>query len=107
MNKKNEKTSRTQPKVSSPENPLTKGSGAALNDISDRAEDFQSGIKNKVETAKVFLREVRAEFDRITWPTRKETLAMAVAVLVLTLFFTVFLGLVDMTLGKLVSLVLS
>lgn len=102
MDKKNEKTSRTQPK-----NALAKDTGAASEGLSVRAEDFQSGIKNRTETAKAFLREVRAEFDRITWPTRKETMAMAVAVLVLTVFFTVFLGLVDMTLGKLVSLVLS
>ncbi len=102
MDKENKKTSRIPPKDS-----LAKDSGAVSEGLSVRTGVFQSGIKNKTETGKAFLREVRAEFDRITWPTRKETLAMAVAVLVLTVFFTVFLGLVDMTLGKLVSLVLS
>lgn len=106
MDKKNEKISMVQPK-SLAKDSSNKESGAASEGLSVRAEDFQSGIKNRTETAKAFLREVRAEFDRITWPTRKETLAMAVAVLVLTVFFTVFLGLVDLTLGKLVHLVLS
>jgi len=97
MDKKNEKTSKTQPK----------GPVIPSEDLPDRAGALQSNVKDKIGAAKTFLREVRTEFDRITWPTRKETVAMAVAVLVLTVFFTVFLGLVDMTLGKLVSLVLS
>ncbi len=50
-----------------------------------------------------FLKEVRVEFDKVTWPTRKETLALTMAVLALTFFFTAYLGLVDITLSKLVS----
>lgn len=93
MDKKNEKTDKSQSKESA--------------GLSIKREDIAIGLYDRLSNIKTFLREVRAEFDRIIWPTRKETTAMAIAVLVLTIFFTIFLGLVDMVLGKLVSMVLS
>ncbi len=49
-----------------------------------------------------FLKEVRVEFDKITWPSRKETLALTVSVLGFTFFLTIYLGIVDISLSKLV-----
>ena len=42
-----------------------------------------------------FMREVRQEINRVTWPTRKETLVSTAMVLVLVLFAAVFFLLVD------------
>ncbi|NIA08283.1 MAG: preprotein translocase subunit SecE [Nitrospiraceae bacterium] len=57
-----------------------------------------------MEKVKTFLKEVRAEFDKVTWPSKKETIAMTTAVLAITFFFTAYLGIVDISLTKLVSL---
>ncbi len=52
---------------------------------------------------KSFLGNVREESEKVTWPTRKETSALVMAVLVLTLFFSLYLGMVDLVLSKLVG----
>ena len=50
-----------------------------------------------------FLREVKIEFKKITWPTRKQTLATTAAVLSFTLFISFYLGLIDLILSKIVQ----
>ena len=50
-----------------------------------------------------FLREVKIEFRKITWPNRKQTLATTAAVLSFTLFVAFYLGLVDLILSKIVQ----
>jgi len=57
------------------------------------------GILNKV---KQFLREVRAELKKITWPSRKETIASTVVVIVIVLISGVYLGIVDAILSRLI-----
>lgn len=54
-----------------------------------------------------FLKEVRFELKRVTWPSRKETLAGTMVVLVIVLITAFFLGIVDIGLSKLIKLVLS
>ncbi len=53
--------------------------------------------------AKQFLSEVKLEFKKITWPSRKETLATTTAVISFTLFVAFYLGLVDAILSKIVQ----
>lgn len=72
-------------------------------------EEVQDGVlasANWFLRTKNFLAEVKSEFERITWPSRKETVALATAVLVLSLFFTVFLGVVDVLASKLIRLMI-
>jgi preprotein translocase subunit SecE len=54
-----------------------------------------------------FLKEVRFELKRVTWPSRKETLAGTMVVLVIVLITAFFLGIVDSGLSELIKLVLS
>jgi preprotein translocase subunit SecE len=54
-----------------------------------------------------FLKEVRFELKRVTWPSRKETLAGTMVVLIIVFIAASFLGIVDMGLSKLIRLVLS
>jgi preprotein translocase subunit SecE len=54
-----------------------------------------------------FLKEVRFELKRVTWPSRKETLAGTMVVLIIVFIAASFLGIVDMGLSKLIKLVLS
>ncbi len=56
-----------------------------------------------IERAKQFLYEVKIEFKKITWPTRKETTGTTVAVISFSLFVAAYLGLIDILLSKLVQ----
>ena len=55
---------------------------------------------------KLFSQEVKAEFLKIVWPDRKMTLGLTGVVVVLTVVLSLYLGSVDLLLGKLVSYVL-
>ena len=48
-----------------------------------------------------FLKEARAELTKVVWPSRRETVRITVAVIVLSLVVAVFLGAVDYGLTKL------
>jgi len=54
-----------------------------------------------------FLREVRAELKRVTWPNRKETTGSTSVVLVLVIIVALFLGIVDMSLRALIREILG
>ncbi len=53
-----------------------------------------------------FLREVKIELKKVTWPSRKETMASTVVVIILVMIVSVFLGLVDVGLSSLIRVVL-
>jgi preprotein translocase subunit SecE len=54
-----------------------------------------------------FLKEVRFELKRVTWPSRKETFAGTMVVLIIVLIAASFLGIVDVGLSELIKTVLS
>jgi preprotein translocase subunit SecE len=54
-----------------------------------------------------FFREVRIELKKVTWPSRKETIAATTMVIILSILVALFLGLLDMGLAKAVSLILK
>ena len=54
-----------------------------------------------------FLREVKVELKKVTWPSRKQTIGSTAVVLILVFIISAFLGIVDMGLSSLVRLVLQ
>lgn len=52
---------------------------------------------------RTFVQDVIAEFRRVSWPTRRETMVFTGAVLLITMFFAVFLGVVDLGLSETVK----
>lgn len=66
-----------------------------------------SSVKGKVEEFKEFLELSKVEIKKVTWPTRRETMVTSVAVLVLVVVMTIFLGAVDLGLSHLMQLILS
>ena len=64
---------------------------------------MEFSIKEKFEAAKQFLREVRTELKKVTWPSRKDTLSGTVVVLVAVIIIAIFLGIVDSGLSSLVK----
>jgi preprotein translocase subunit SecE len=54
-----------------------------------------------------FLRQVRQEVGRVTWPSRKETTITTAMVFLMVIAAAIFFFLVDLALGHLVRLVLG
>ena len=54
-----------------------------------------------------FLREVKVELKKVTWPSRKQTIGSTIVVIVLVMIISLFLGVVDMSLTSLIQLVLQ
>ena len=65
-----------------------------------KAEDVSSFSPSQVKT---FIEEVKAEFVKIVWPDKKMTLGLTGVVVVLTAVISIYLGSVDLLLGKVVS----
>jgi preprotein translocase subunit SecE len=63
--------------------------------------------KNFFDKALQFLREVKIELKKVTWPSRKQTMGSTAVVIVLVVIISLFLGLVDMGLQSLVKVVLQ
>jgi len=56
---------------------------------------------------KEFFGEVKSEFKKIVWPDRKVTIGSTGVVIVLVFLVSVYLGAVDLFIGKLVSYILK
>ncbi len=54
-----------------------------------------------------FVREVRQEARRVTWPTRKETIVSTVTVLILATVASVLFLLVDIVAGSVVRAIIG
>jgi len=54
-----------------------------------------------------FLREVKVELKKVTWPTRKQTTGTTIVVIIFVFVVAVFLGVFDYSLSKLVQIVLT
>jgi preprotein translocase subunit SecE len=64
-------------------------------------------IKLFWQTTKQFFREVRVELKKVTWPSRKETIASTSVVLITVIMVAFFLGIVDLGLSRLVRIFLD
>lgn len=53
-----------------------------------------------------FLREVRVELKKVTWPSRAEVIGSTAVVIVASFVVSFFLGAVDLVLQKLLGLIL-
>jgi preprotein translocase subunit SecE len=60
----------------------------------------------RIERARLFLSEVRNELKRVTWPSQKEVYATTVVVILTSLFFGVYLFLIDQVFFNLVQWIL-
>jgi preprotein translocase subunit SecE len=51
---------------------------------------------------RLFLSEVRNELKRVTWPTRREVYATTIVVILVSMFFGVYLWLLDIGMDRIV-----
>jgi preprotein translocase subunit SecE len=64
---------------------------------------MEFSVKEKFEVAKQFLREVKTELKKVTWPSRKDTLSGTLVVLVAVFIIAIFLGIVDSGLSNVIK----
>lgn len=63
-------------------------------------------VREYLEGVTRFLKEVRQEVKKVTWPQRKEVIGSTVVVIVAVFVVSFFLGLIDVTLQKLLSYII-
>ena len=56
---------------------------------------------------KNFLKEVRLELTKVTWTTREELIYSTVVVIVVSIILSVFVGVIDLGLSNLASMLLG
>lgn len=71
----------------------------------DKAVSDASGFR--LSKIKEFTGEVKVEFGKITWPTRKNTIGSTVVVVILVVIISCYLAVVDLSLGKLIGSILN
>ena len=66
-------------------------------------ETVKEAAGGRIERARLFLSEVRNELRRVTWPSQKEVYATTVVVILTSLFFGVYLFVLDFGLNSLIQ----
>ena len=69
-------------------------------------ETVREAAGGRIERARLFLSEVRNELKRVTWPSQKEVYATTVVVILTSLFFGIYLFLIDQLFFNLVQWIL-
>ena len=68
-----------------------------------RIETVKQVAGGRLERARLFLSEVRNELKRVTWPSQKEVYATTVVVILTSIFFGVYLFVVDFGVNSVVQ----
>lgn len=53
-----------------------------------------------IDKAKVYFKEVMVELRKVTWPSKKDTIAATWVVIITVMILSAFLGLVDLGLSQ-------
>ncbi|MBM4271744.1 MAG: preprotein translocase subunit SecE [Deltaproteobacteria bacterium] len=64
-------------------------------------------VKSILEKIGKFLKEAKFELKKVAWPTPKQTLASTSVVIIVVIIVSIFLGIVDFGLSKIIRLVLG
>jgi preprotein translocase subunit SecE len=57
-----------------------------------------------IEKIRQFLREVRAEMEKVSWPGRQEVQAATIVIIALVVLLAVFIGAVDFVVSRVLGL---
>ena len=69
----------------------------------EKRAEGKANILRYVNVATQFLREAKLELKKVKWPTRKELLASTAMVIFLVLIVSLFLGVIDFGLIKIIK----
>jgi preprotein translocase SecE subunit len=79
------------------------GDERGLDDMTAVVERLQTGWGSTVQ----FIREVRVELKKVTWPQRNEIIGSTAVVIVASFVVAFFLGFVDLVLQKALGLIIK
>ena len=68
-----------------------------------RLESVREAAGGRLEQMRVFLVEVRNELKRVTWPSQKEVYATTVVVILTSIFFGLYLFILDFGIDRAVT----
>ena len=66
-------------------------------------DNVKEAAGGRFERARLFLSEVRNELKRVTWPSSKEVYATTVVVILVSLFFGIYLFVLDFSINNVVQ----
>ena len=66
-------------------------------------ETVRDAAGGRFERMRVFLSEVRNELKRVTWPSQKEVYATTVVVILTSIFFGLYLFILDIGIDRIVT----
>jgi preprotein translocase subunit SecE len=66
-----------------------------------------AAIKESIAELGQYLKDSKGEMKKVTWPSRKATIGLTWVVLVVVLIISLYLGVVDLGLSKLVKFILA
>ena len=91
--------------------PSGEAKGKTLQPVSrkepEKRAEGKANIVKYLNVATQFLRESKMELKKVKWPTRKELLASTAMVIFLVLIVSLFLGVIDFGLSKLIKNVIG
>ena len=61
----------------------------------------------KINQIKLFLESVFAEYKKVTWPNRQETISVTILVVILVIFFSIYVGTIDFLLTLIMGILFS
>jgi len=69
--------------------------------VAETLDTVKEAAGGRVERVRLFLSEVRNELKRVTWPSSKEVYATTVVVILTSVFFGIYLFVLDFGLNNL------
>ena len=75
----------------------------AVNTSTTTLDSVKEAAGGRFERLRLFLSEVRNELKRVTWPSRKEVYATTVVVILTSLFFGLYLFVLDFGVNSLIQ----
>lgn len=102
-NKPTEKPRRIRKTARKLSNPLGKATRVGKKEVNLPMPDNKVGrvMKKRVRFVPKFVREAFAEIKLVTWPDRRTTINLTLAVFIFAVVFATFIGLLDYVLGEL------
>jgi preprotein translocase subunit SecE len=73
----------------------------------DTLKESPEHVSGWISRGRRFLADVRAELARVTWPTGREVWATTLVVILVSMFFGIYLYVVDLSLSALVQWLLK
>ena len=70
-------------------------------------EEMKEKVKIIIQKVTQFLKEAKVELKKVVWPSPKQTMASTAVVIIIVFIVSIYLGIIDFVLAKLVKFVLG